>query len=163
MKEKWIDVAKCLAILAVMLDHVNGVLYTNQAIAYASYYSTGLFVLVMGVSTYWSFANTKIPVWKKVLERIRSMIVPYVIAVALFYCVMFKNFDLVQYLKYCVLFNISGPHYYVLLFLHLIMASPVLVCFLRERKCVCNTVRDATLELAFGGGRRYFFFPNDII
>ena len=113
-------------------------------------------MLVMGVSTYWSFANTKIPVWKKVIERIRSMIVPYAVAVALFYCVMFKNFDLVQYLKYCILFNISGPHYYVLLFLHLIMASPILVCFLRERKFVYNTVRDAMLKLAFEGASLFF-------
>lgn len=152
MKERWIDVAKCLAIMAVMLDHVNGYLYTDQAIAYISYYSTGLFILIMGVTTYWTFSNSKVLIWKKVVERIKNMIIPYAIAVVLYYCVIFKAFNLLDYLHYVVSFNISGSHYYVLLFLQLIIVSPMLVYFLKKPKSH-NVILNTCFELMFGGVR----------
>lgn len=55
----WIDCAKFAAIVAVVVDHCNGFLYTNPYIAYASYYSVCLFILLAGVSTGISFANGK--------------------------------------------------------------------------------------------------------
>lgn len=51
---KWIDCAKCLAILAVMTDHTNGILYTNQDIAYASYFSVSLFIIIAGMMSFLS-------------------------------------------------------------------------------------------------------------
>lgn len=50
----WIDFAKFLAILAVMVDHTYGVLYHNQKVAFASYYSVSLFIILMGITSYWS-------------------------------------------------------------------------------------------------------------
>lgn len=47
----WVDIAKFLAILAVMTDHTNGVLYSSHYIAYMSYFSVSLFILMMGVTS----------------------------------------------------------------------------------------------------------------
>lgn len=47
---EWIDCAKCIAIIAVAVDHSNGFLYTKSIVATASYYSVSLFVLLAGVS-----------------------------------------------------------------------------------------------------------------
>lgn len=38
IKSRWINIGKCLAIIAVITDHTNGILYSNQDIAYSSYY-----------------------------------------------------------------------------------------------------------------------------
>lgn len=44
----WVDCCKAMAIIAVLVDHTNGILYTNQYVGRASYYSVGLFVLFSG-------------------------------------------------------------------------------------------------------------------
>ena len=48
----WINGAKLVAILAVLVDHTNGVLYINQEFALASYFSVALFVLLSGMTSY---------------------------------------------------------------------------------------------------------------
>ena len=42
---EWINGAKFIAILAVMVDHTNGVLYTNSQISWASYFSVTVFFI----------------------------------------------------------------------------------------------------------------------
>lgn len=49
---KWVDCAKAMAIMGVIMDHTNGLLYTNQAIAYASYFAVGVFILLAGIMAY---------------------------------------------------------------------------------------------------------------
>ena len=48
----WIDAAKLVAILGVLVDHTQNVLYSNHRIADCSYYSVGLFIFLMGVTGY---------------------------------------------------------------------------------------------------------------
>lgn len=48
-RTKWIDVAKAIAIMAVMTDHMYYTLYSSQSIVYATYFSVSLFILVMGL------------------------------------------------------------------------------------------------------------------
>lgn len=50
----WLNGAKFVAILAVMVDHTNGVLYSNWSIAYASYFSVSLFIILAGMTSYFS-------------------------------------------------------------------------------------------------------------
>lgn len=54
---KWINCAKAIAIFAVLIDHTNGILYTNANIAMASYYSVSLFILISGMLSYISVSN----------------------------------------------------------------------------------------------------------
>lgn len=51
---KWINCAKAMAILAVMIDHTNGILYTNHNVALASYFSVSLFVIISGMMSFLS-------------------------------------------------------------------------------------------------------------
>lgn len=48
----WLNCAKFVAIFAVMIDHTNGILYTNQEVAWASYFSVSLFILISGITSY---------------------------------------------------------------------------------------------------------------
>lgn len=49
---KWVDCAKAMAIMGVIIDHNNGLLYTNQAIARASYFAVGVFILLAGMMAF---------------------------------------------------------------------------------------------------------------
>lgn len=54
---KWINCAKAVAVFAVLIDHTNGILYTNANIAMASYYSVSLFILISGMLSFTSVLN----------------------------------------------------------------------------------------------------------
>lgn len=47
----WLNCSKFVAILAVMLDHTNKILYQSSDIAYASYFSVELFVILSGMTS----------------------------------------------------------------------------------------------------------------
>lgn len=51
---EWINGAKFVAILAVLVDHTYGILYNNPDIAKATYFSVALFVLLSGMTSYLS-------------------------------------------------------------------------------------------------------------
>ena len=61
----------------------------------------------------------------------------YCIATAIYYVWQTRTFDFAQYLNYLVHFNISGPHYFVLLYLQLMLANRFLYNILQ--KCERNT------------------------
>lgn len=86
----WIDIAKLAAILAVIVDHTNGILYTNQLVAYSSYYSVSLFILVMGITTYWSIENKKISMKQRCIIKCTEILEPYLFATFL-YCL--RHYD----------------------------------------------------------------------
>ena len=46
-KEKWVDIAKGLAILAVITDHSRNILYTNDKIQRISFFSVTLFICII--------------------------------------------------------------------------------------------------------------------
>ena len=46
----WIDCAKTMAIIAVLLDHSNGVFYTSSWVATSSYFSVSVFVILSGMT-----------------------------------------------------------------------------------------------------------------
>lgn len=76
-KARWVDFAKFIAIFAVITDHVYGSLYHSSTIQQISYFSVALFILLMGVTTYWSFENSKVFLWNKVIKRIIGIFIPY--------------------------------------------------------------------------------------
>lgn len=150
MKEKWINVGKFLAILAVMVDHTNGVLYINQGIAYGSYFSVSLFILLMGITTYYSYEKSKITLGKKVMQRIKGIAIPYIVATVISSIFIYHFFDLQMILQ--MLLQFSGPHYFVLLYVQLLLVSPVM--FVVVHWCESRTCRLCCYlgEFLFGGG-----------
>lgn len=45
----WIDAAKAIAILAVIVDHLHGIVYSSNAIQLCSFFSVTLFVCLGGI------------------------------------------------------------------------------------------------------------------
>lgn len=124
---KWINVAKFLAIAAVLTDHTKGILYTDPRISTASYFSVTLFIFLSGMTTFLSSERTGQKITKEIVAgRCRKILIPYAVAVFLYMAVSFHKFDLMEYLDYLVHFNITGVHYFVLLYLQMLLISPVL-------------------------------------
>ncbi len=150
-RECWIDIAKCAAILAVLTDHVRGILYANGNIQIASFFSVSLFILVMGVTTYWSFEKSSISIGGQVIKRAIGIVCPYLVAVFIYHCIAFQGFSFVEYVRYAMNFSISGPHYYVLLYLQLLVVAPIIFYFLKDMRRV-SVSKKILVETLFGGG-----------
>ena len=121
----WIDIAKALAIIGVLIDHTNRVLYTDQTIAYLSYYSVSLFIFIMGVTLYMSLQNTEkksIKIGKKILD----IYLPYTLATIIYSCVMDKGFIWENIWNRMLFYNASSPLYYVALYIQLLIIAPLL-------------------------------------
>lgn len=130
-REFWLDLAKALAIFAVIIDHSYMILYSNQAIQLTTYFSVSLFILAMGYSTYISYNNSVNALYKKVISRIKQIFIPYAIAVFICYIVFYNSFDLVSYFRFLMDFNIAGPYYYVSLYIQLLIISPIIFTLLQ--------------------------------
>lgn len=132
----WIDVAKLIAIMGVLVDHTAGFLYTNERIQLTSFYSVSLFVLITGYTQYASI-DAKIDgridfLWRFFCGRVKHILPPYAFAVLIYHVDAGKSFDLEKYLHLFIHFNASGPLYYVLLYIQLSFLS-VLIYSLMNR------------------------------
>lgn len=123
-REHWIDCLKVIAILAVLVDHTKGILYTNEMIRFASYYSVSLFVILGGITGYQSNKkHIKEPYVKNVVRQIGSLIVPYAVATAVYLFYNNKSLNLKEYLLALGNFTASGPFYFVLFYVQLLVIS----------------------------------------
>ena len=50
----WIDCAKFLAILGVLVDHGKGILYEGESIQYLSFFSVSAFFFLSGMTSWYS-------------------------------------------------------------------------------------------------------------
>lgn len=128
----WIDMSKFMAIIAVMIDHTNGILYKDQRIAFFSYYSVSLFILMMGVINYWSYSKYNGSIIKKVGKGCWKIIKPYLIATFFYSIFIDHQFHFINYLIRVVHFSASPPFYYVLLYLQLLFLAPVIYALLKH-------------------------------
>lgn len=48
----WIDIAKAIAIIGVIINHTTDILYTDGKICSSSYYAVSLFILLAGTTKY---------------------------------------------------------------------------------------------------------------
>ena len=144
-REKWIDVLKCIAIVFVIIDHTNRILYTNQDIAHISYCAVSIFVFLSGVVLFESNNRIKDKQkderinWAQItVKRVKKILIPYIIAVFVYVLVIYHYFDFDRYLKYLFNFNVSGPHYYILLYIQLLIICPILYCVISKINQVNN-------------------------
>lgn len=150
-KERWIDIGKFVAIFAVMTDHLRGHLYSSEGIQRITYVSVSIFIFLMGITTYRSFAKSAIALWKKVIKRIIGILIPYSISAFCYHCLIFKGFSWIEYRNSLINFNASGLHYYVLLYMQLIAIAPI-IFFLLKRMEKFSDIYRKIAELMFGGG-----------
>ena len=142
---QWIDCAKAVAITAVAVDHCNRVIYTNPAIAKASYFSVTLFIFLSGI-TAWnsSFKSGQVNrggggVICRQFLKLRGIGVQYALATFLLQIYYQRFFDLKSYLSYLLNFSIQGPYYFLLIFIQLKLVSPALITWCH----ICNRRRGA--------------------
>jgi hypothetical protein len=130
LREQWIDCGKFFAISAVVVDHVNGFLYTNQLIALSSYFSVTLFVLLSGVTSFYSNRNHMQENQSRITRRrVRSIFVPYAVATAVYQLLGEGVIDLKTYLIHVLNFDYIGPFYFVAFYIQLVVLSPLLYYF----------------------------------
>lgn len=132
MHERWIDIGKSFAIIAVLTDHLYRILYSRRSIQYFSWFAVSLFILLMGVTTYWTFDKKNETIWNKVKKKIIKILIPYTGAVFVYIWVTTKGFDLMSFFYHWIHFNVTGPHYYVFLYCQLILISPLFFVFLKN-------------------------------
>lgn len=127
---KWINCAKMVAILAVLIDHTSGILYTDSKIAEASYFSVSLFIIIAGMTNYSSYSRIDRR-WKNVF-KCKKILVDYAIATFVYYFAQTRFFDLKTYLQLLIGFDATGPFYFVLLYLQLTLISRFLFHYLQR-------------------------------
>ena len=123
---KWVNCAKCVAILAVIIDHTKGVLYTNDNISYLSFFSVSLFIVISGMMSYLSNDRRKDEWGKSFIHAIHNILPAYLLATFVYQIIATGYFDFFSYIQYITHFNITGPFYYVLLYIQLMLISPLL-------------------------------------
>ncbi len=170
----WVDVTKFVAIIGVMIDHTNDLLYTSKYVAWFSYYNVSLFILIMGVTTMWSYRRNSDQLLKKAGMKCLGIIRPYIVATIVYGLFLYRAFDIEVILEHLIRFNMSGPFYYVLLYIQLALISPVLYSVFEyadnSKKGIlievmgfavvliisCFTTASSNILNVFGGGGKLF-------
>ena len=150
VKEKWINIGKSLAIFGVLIDHTSGILYSHYVFKLGSFFSVSLFILIMGVTTYWSYESSEVKLGIKVVKRVKGILVPYIIAIFMYMIIHLRYIDMDAAVSYFFHFNITGPLYYVLLYIQLLLISPLvyrLIKIIQHKKSLWYSV-----SALIGGG-----------
>jgi hypothetical protein len=160
-KKLYINVGKFLAIMAVLLDHNFRNLYSNLNLLHLSFFSVSLFILLSGVTSYISckshYAKRGL---KETLRRISSIFIPYVVASAVYLILNTKILDFDILWQTIWSFNASGPFYFVLFYIELIVISP----FLFELILLINSSKYSfpihLISIILQGGGGAFCYSN---
>lgn len=129
---KWINCAKFLAIIAVIIDHTHGVLYANHRISLFSFFSVSLFIIISGMMCYLSNEKHGLSWLETFVRSSRNIVVAYLLANFIYLIYIQRSFDLKIYLQYVISFNISGPFYFVLLYLQLMLVNRPLYSIIKR-------------------------------
>ena len=122
----WISGTKAIAILAVVLVHCNGSMYTNEYIAMATSFSVTLFVLISGYSSGLSYLRNPNRALGERISKIVPLIEDYVLATVIISLVYNRGFDITATIKHILCFDIEGSYYFVFFFLQLKLVSDIL-------------------------------------
>lgn len=185
MKKNWIYQIRGMAIVAVILDHMRGVLYSSENIFHPlSFYAVSIFIFLMGITQVFSIQRARIAqeknsIIKWLAGRVCSPFFSYAFAV---YAYMNQSgiwtglFS--DYLDTVFLFNVSGPFYFMRYYFFLTIISPLLylivkgivqiknafvktICILGVSGCLL-VVGDMTFERFkyFGGTYLFVYFAG---
>ena len=131
----WIDLAKAFAILGVLVDHAyDAALYQDWIWRRLTYYSVSLFMILLGVTSWFSYEKYAGKVADKLKKDCLRIVRPYLVAAFFYFVVRYGTFDLINYLNGIVHFNICAPYYFVLLYLQTILIVPLLYAFLNAMR-----------------------------
>ncbi|NQX47280.1 acyltransferase [Paenibacillus tritici] len=131
----WIDFAKAIAIMAVILDHSFGLLYTSQTFQLHTVFSVTLFVLLSGITS--SIAINRNPKINKqiIMKRLSRILVPYFFATAII-ITYYNNFvfDYRIFYNRLLYFSASGQFYFIVFFIQLVVVAPFLFIIFKKQQ-----------------------------
>ena len=144
----WINIAKFIAILAVLTDHSEMILYDNPSIAIATYFSVTVFVFVSGMMTYGSIKRHDLP-YMSFLKRSLMKVIPGYLAVVFIYMLVMSggHFDFKTYLDSVISFNVSAHFYYISVYIQLMLISVPLVRLMDRAGGVYTGVNELLIGL----------------
>ena len=132
---KWLDCAKTIAILAVLTDHSNGILYNNNRVSMLSYFSVTLFILLAGMTSYISNSHHRQDSCFCFFFRSSKKILGAYIFATIMYTIRFAKFlEFFTVIKSLIFFNSTGPFYYVILYIQLMLVSKLLYSLMEYSK-----------------------------
>ena len=134
----WLNCAKAAAIIAVLVDHSLGILYTDINIQVASDYDVSLFILSAGITSYISNSYSKLSWGKAYLKSIKKIFFAYLLCSAICLIIKTQGFDIGIFLEQLIHFSATLPLYFVFLYMQLMLASRLLYRILE--KCPKNKV-----------------------
>jgi hypothetical protein len=163
----WINIGKFIAILGVIVDYNPS---TSNAVRILSYFSVSLFILLAGVTSYYSCLNhySKKGI-KETLRRVSRIFIPYAAATAIYQLFNHRFLDFGLFWDNLIHFNASLPFYFVLFYMELVFISPVLfeVIYIINSKCKKvphNILTHIIMVIGFAGISaltiRYTLFPG---
>ncbi|OKP81746.1 hypothetical protein A3844_25535 [Paenibacillus helianthi] len=127
MQIRWINFLKGAAMLAVVFDHLYGLVYLNTFIHSLTIYSVTLFIILAGFTSSISIGRTRLPIKSYIYKRVAPIVVPYLVATLVYHLYWNKfHFDFNTFKNQVIMFNGAAPFYFVLFFLQLIVVSPLL-------------------------------------
>lgn len=125
----WLNFLKGIAIMAVVFDHMHKFLYQSEYLWSLSFYSVTLFTFVAGITSCLSMEKRMrldcydlAYTWK----RLKKILIPYAVATAFYVFAKNQFFDFKTYLEALVTFSGAAPFYFIVYFVQLIVAAPLL-------------------------------------
>lgn len=169
----WIDFAKYISIIAVVIDHTYGVLYDNKTIAIATYFSVSLFILLSGMSAALSNQNN-VKNFQYQIRKISKLLFDYLVATFVLFIFYRRFFNLKEFLIVLLNFEIQSPYYFLVFYIQLVFITPILMfwynfCKNNEYRVLLHTltlflflflssifIRYTFILPVYGGGRFLF-------
>ena len=128
----YVDAAKFIAMIAVMIQHTSSK-YINNNFKHVHFFATTLFILCSGIVIYISL-NKKENKISYITKKLIGLLETYVISSFLCFIIWNRGFDIVQYFKGLLHFNVQGPYYYMLVYFELLSISPFLYKLINKFK-----------------------------
>lgn len=126
---EWLNFLKGIAIMAVVFDHMHNFLYQSEYLWSLSFYSVTLFTFVAGITSCLSMEKRmRLDCYDLAYtwNRLKKILIPYAVATAFYVFVENQFFDLKTYLEALVTFSGAAPFYFIVYFVQLIVAAPLL-------------------------------------
>lgn len=138
----WINCTKFMAILAVILDHSNDILYGDDRIKKMTFYSVSLFIILSGMLCYRSDEKNNLPYIQTTLKSLSKIVPAYLVATFIYQVATYKYFNFLTYAEYLIGFNASNPFYFVLLYIQLMLVNKFMYNILAKKAGKLTKMKD---------------------
>ena len=141
----WIDLEKGIAIIAVVIGHLSGLIYDNPAIYGFIAFSVTLFIIVSGYTSAYSFENAVLNSektgWQYLWKRLGKILLPYFVA-TLIYHIYSSGYEFIlsKFLEKLFLFNSRPPFYFIAVYIQLLIVSPIIIKNILKKNFLCQII-----------------------